>query len=47
MGSIFAFPRSPKARMLQAVIAVILGHAFASFILDYWSWTTMLKSFVE
>ncbi|KQO10965.1 DUF1146 domain-containing protein [Paenibacillus sp. Leaf72] len=43
----FAFPRSPKARMFQAVIAIILGHAFASFILDYWSWTTMLKSFVE
>lgn len=43
----FKFPRSPKARMLQMVIAVVLGHLFAGFILDYWNWSMMLKTFVE
>ncbi|QJC53814.1 DUF1146 domain-containing protein [Paenibacillus albicereus] len=39
----FKHPRSPRARVLIAVLAVILGHLFARFILDYWSWTNVLK----
>lgn len=38
---------SPKARMLQLVAAVGLGHLFAQFILQYWDYTLMLESFVE
>ncbi len=44
---IFRFPRGTKARMFQVVAAVILGHLFAQFILQYWDYTTMLKSFAE
>ncbi|GGG84880.1 DUF1146 family protein [Paenibacillus radicis (ex Gao et al. 2016)] len=47
MDTFFKSPRSPKARMVQILIAVVLGHAFAGFILDYWSWSVMLRSFVE
>ncbi|WP_240647639.1 DUF1146 family protein [Paenibacillus nanensis] len=43
----FRFPQSPKARMLQLLLAVALGHLFAQFILQYWNYTTMLKSFIE
>ncbi|MGU3471543.1 DUF1146 family protein [Paenibacillus sp. D51F] len=39
----FKQPRSPRARVLIAVLAVVVGHSFARFILDYWSWTSMLK----
>ncbi|MUT65058.1 DUF1146 family protein [Paenibacillus sp. NEAU-GSW1] len=47
MDTFFKFPRNTKAKMLQVVIAVVLGHWFAKFILDYWSWSVMLRSFVE
>lgn len=40
-------PRSPKARLLLVIAAVVLGHSFASFILDYFEWTRMLQAFVE
>ncbi|SFF24198.1 conserved hypothetical integral membrane protein [Paenibacillus catalpae] len=43
----FKFPRSPKARMFQVVLAIVIGHGFASFILDYWNWTKYLQYFVE
>lgn len=43
----FRSPQSPKSRMLQVLIAVGLGHLFAQFILQYWGYTVMLKSFVE
>ncbi|MFX3634085.1 MAG: DUF1146 family protein [Candidatus Pristimantibacillus sp.] len=43
----FKFPRSAKSRMFQVVISVVIGHSFASFIIDYWNWSTMLKYFVE
>jgi len=40
-------PHSPKARLLQIVIAVILGYLFASFLLQYFNFSTMLQDFVE
>ncbi|MWC27229.1 DUF1146 family protein [Paenibacillus sp. MMS18-CY102] len=43
----FRNPRSPKARLLLLVLATVIGHSFATFILDYVQWTTMLKGFVE
>lgn len=43
----FHFPKSRKARVLQMLLAVGLGHLFAQFILQYWNYTVMLKSFVE
>lgn len=43
----FRFPRSVKARLFQLLLAVVLGHLFAQFILQYWGYTVMLKSLVE
>ncbi|MNZ88077.1 hypothetical protein D3C78_1069590 [compost metagenome] len=43
----FRFPRSPKARMFQVICAIIIGHLLAKFILEYWGYTVLLKSFVE
>lgn len=39
--------RSPKARMLQVVIAIVIGYLFGNFILQYWGYSTMLQQFVE
>ncbi|BBI36208.1 DUF1146 domain-containing protein [Cohnella abietis] len=36
-------PRSPRARLLQLIIAIVLGHLTARFVLDYWTWVGMLK----
>ena len=41
------YPRRTKSRMLQVVLAVVIGHLFTQFILDYWGYTALLKSFVE
>jgi len=41
------YPRRAKSRMLQALLAIVIGYLFAKFILDYWGYTTLLKSFVE
>lgn len=40
-------PLSPKARLLQIVLAVVLGYLLGSFILQYWGFSTMLQDFVE
>ncbi|MGG1314795.1 MULTISPECIES: DUF1146 family protein [Cohnella] len=39
----FRHPQSPRARVLQLIVAVIVGHLLARFVLDYWSWTESLK----
>jgi uncharacterized integral membrane protein (TIGR02327 family) len=36
-------PRSPRARLLQLIFAIVLGHLAARFVLDYWSWVGTLK----
>ncbi|WEK53951.1 MAG: DUF1146 family protein [Candidatus Cohnella colombiensis] len=36
-------PASPKARLLQLLIAIALGYALASFLLDYWTWAGAVK----
>ncbi|WP_028608280.1 DUF1146 family protein [Paenibacillus harenae] len=43
----FRFPRSPKARLFQVIAAIVIGHLLAKFILEYWGYTVLLKSFVE
>ncbi|CAM4149895.1 DUF1146 domain-containing protein [Paenibacillus alkaliterrae] len=43
----FRFPRSPKARFFQVIIAIILGHLLAKFMLEYWGYTLLLRGFVE
>lgn len=36
-------PQSPQARMLQLLIAIVLGHFVSEFILKYLNWTQMLR----
>jgi uncharacterized integral membrane protein (TIGR02327 family) len=36
-------PRGPRARVLQLLISVGLGHIVARFVLDYWSWVGTLR----
>lgn len=36
-------PRSPRARMIQVVLAVIVGHLMSRFFLDYWEWAGAMK----
>ncbi|WP_165861434.1 DUF1146 domain-containing protein [Paenibacillus paeoniae] len=43
----FHFPNSRKAQVLKLLLTVALGHMFAQFILQYWNYTVMLKTFVE
>ena len=36
-------PQSPPAKMLMILLAVLLGHSFARFIMDYLSWAQLLS----
>ncbi|SDX27489.1 DUF1146 family protein [Paenibacillus sp. CF384] len=40
-------PRSSQARILQIMLAIVLGHGFAGFVLDYWNWSGLLRGIVE
>ncbi|TYP75684.1 DUF1146 family protein [Paenibacillus methanolicus] len=39
--------RSVHTKTLQIMLAVILGHQFARFVLDYWQWSNLLPGLVE
>ena len=39
--------RSLQAKFLQVMLAVVLGHLFAGFVLDYWQWSNLLRGLVE
>lgn len=36
-------PQSAQARMLHLLLAIVLGHFVSEFVLEYLSWTQMLK----
>ncbi|MDR0266713.1 DUF1146 family protein [Paenibacillus sp.] len=36
-------PKSAQGKLLQLLLAIILGHFVAKFILDYLSWSQMIK----
>lgn len=40
-------PGSPRARILQVMLAVVIGHLFASFLFTYWQWSNALRWLVE
>ncbi|MDB4866875.1 MAG: hypothetical protein JWR03_1208 [Cohnella sp.] len=40
---IFHNSHSPRARMLHLLIAIIMGHMAAGFVLDYWQWSGSVK----
>ncbi|WP_145406975.1 DUF1146 family protein [Paenibacillus xylanexedens] len=36
-------PKGAQGRLLQLLLAIILGHAVSGFVIDYLSWTQMLR----
>ncbi|RUS49189.1 DUF1146 family protein [Cohnella sp. AR92] len=36
-------PLSPGAQLLKLILAIAIGRQLASFVLDYWDWTSSLK----
>ncbi len=39
-------PKSPQARLLTVLVSIIIGYLTARFIIDYLSWSLMIKSLV-
>ncbi|PQP84550.1 DUF1146 domain-containing protein [Paenibacillus sp. PCH8] len=37
-------PLGAQGRLLHLLLAIILGHAVAGFVIDYLSWTQMLRN---
>jgi len=38
-------PHSPRARLLQMIMAIALGHLLAQFVLSYWNWAGSIRWF--
>ncbi len=36
-------PKGPQGKLLQLLLAVVLGRFVALFVLDYWGYTQMLR----
>lgn len=36
-------PKGPQGRLLHLLLAIIVGHAVSGFVIDYMSWTQMLR----
>ncbi|MDU4695035.1 MULTISPECIES: DUF1146 family protein [Paenibacillus] len=36
-------PKGPQGKLLQLLLAVVLGRFVAAFVMDYWGYTQMLK----
>jgi len=39
-----ANPKSPQAKTLQIILAVVLGHQLAQFFIDYLGWSFNLQN---
>lgn len=37
------FPKSPQGKLLHLLLAIVLGHFVAKFLLDYLNWSQMIK----
>jgi len=36
-------PKGPQGKLLQLLLAVVLGRFVAAFVLEYWGYTQMLR----
>lgn len=36
-------PKSAQAKALQVIVSIVLGYLLARFVIDYLSWSTVLK----
>ncbi|MCQ4088128.1 DUF1146 family protein [Saccharibacillus sp. JS10] len=41
---IIRHPQSPQGKMLHVLLAIVLGHFVASFMLDYIGWSQLLRN---
>lgn len=37
------YPKGPQGKLLHLLLAVVLGHFVASFVMEYWGYTQMLQ----
>ena len=40
---IIRYPKSPQSRLLHLLLAIVLGHFVAGFLLDYLGWSTQIR----
>ncbi|SEU13719.1 DUF1146 family protein [Paenibacillus sp. NFR01] len=40
---VIRYPKSPQGRLLHLLLAIVLGHFVAGFLLDYLSWTGLIR----
>lgn len=36
-------PRGPQGKLLQLLLAIVLGHFVSAFVMDYWGYTQMMR----
>lgn len=41
---IIRHPQSPQGKVLHVLLAIVLGHFVANFVLDYIGWTQLLRT---
>ncbi|MEJ8302672.1 DUF1146 family protein [Saccharibacillus sacchari] len=41
---IIRHPQSPQGKMLHVLLAIVLGHFVANFVLDYVGWSQLLRT---
>ncbi|NUU60889.1 DUF1146 family protein [Paenibacillus agri] len=40
---IIRYPKSPQSRLLHLLLAIVLGHFVAGFLLDYLGWSSQIR----
>lgn len=40
---VIRYPKSPQGRLLHLLLAIVLGHFVAGFLLDYLGWTAQIR----
>jgi uncharacterized integral membrane protein (TIGR02327 family) len=41
---VIRYPKSPQGRLLHLLLAIVLGHFVAGFLLDYLSWSGLMRN---
>ncbi|UQZ37469.1 DUF1146 domain-containing protein [Paenibacillus sp. PK3_47] len=41
---VIRYPKSPQGRLLHLLLAIVLGHFVAGFLLDYLGWSGMIRN---
>ncbi|WP_179088044.1 DUF1146 family protein [Paenibacillus sp. FSL R7-0273] len=41
---IIRYPKSPQGRLLHLLLAIVLGHFVAGFLLDYLGWSGQIRN---